>query len=156
MLGDDDDEEEEDQQDQDLALNSQPIEQDNDDEILIMDEPLNDDVVMDEQIIPEKITQKLAPNRSNESANVIYEIQTVAMSDADEQIERQLLDLDLFYLRPEIKSSSPVQEQLIDLTKHIAQRKLKKIDDLIKSAQEIDVADLASFGLGKEEKANPF
>lgn len=29
-------------------MNSQLIEQDNDDEILIMDEPLNDDVVMDE------------------------------------------------------------------------------------------------------------
>lgn len=47
-----------------------------------------------------------------------------------------------------------MQEQLIDLTKHIAKRKLKKIDDLIK-AQEIDVADLASFGL-KEDKLNPF
>lgn len=67
-----------------------------------------------------------------------------------------MLDLDLFYLRPEIKSSSPMQDQLIDLTKHIAKRKLKKIDDLIKSAQEIDVADLASFGLGKEERASPF
>jgi hypothetical protein len=49
-----------------------------------------------------------------------------------------------------------MQDQLIDLTKHIAKRKLKKIDDLIKSAQEIDVADLASFGLGKEERASPF
>lgn len=54
------------------------------------------------------------------------------------------MGIDLFYLQPEIKTSN-LQDSLLEMTKHIAKRKLKKIDTILKRG-EIDVADLASFG----------
>lgn len=51
----------------------------------------------------------------------------------------------MFYLKPEIKSSN-MPEMLLDVTKQVAARKLKKIDDILKRG-EIDGQDLANFGL---------
>lgn len=102
-------------------------------------------------------------DQGSRSPNVYKEVPTIEMDTDEEQMEQNILNMDLFYTHKasEIPSQTLANhtEMLIEVSKQIAAKKLKKIKDRL-NLKQIDSEQLSQF-IDKpidatEEVSDPF